>query len=181
MVTLGAASGPILIRDFKPFQDARGSFQKVFRSDALEKFGFSGKFRESFFSMSEPGVLRGMHFQVPPADHWKLVIALVGEIVDVCVDLREKTFGTVDVFSLSEKNGHSILIPPGFAHGFATKGNHPAGVLYLTSTEHDPACDSGVRHDSIGFDWAKAVGRENFLMSDRDRTFPKLSEFRSPW
>lgn len=172
---------PILISEFKPFRDARGSFQKVFRSDSLSRFGFTGNFRESFVSVSEPGVLRGMHFQVPPADHWKLVIAIAGEVVDACVDLRKESKGKLKSFLLSESNGNSLLIPPGFAHGFATKGERPATVLYLTSTEHDPKTDSGIRFDSIDFDWAKAVGRSDFVLSDRDRGFSSLSEFRSPW
>ncbi len=170
-----------LIQEFRPFSDARGTFQKIFRSDSLAKHGFDGAFRESFISYSEPGVVRGMHFQLPPADHWKLVSCVAGEIVDLCVDLRSGSLGKFFAFDLSAANGHSLLIPPGFAHGFATKGAAPAGVLYLTSTEHDPKCDAGIHFESLGFDWAKVVGRSDFVVSDRDRAFPKLSEFKSPW
>ncbi len=173
--------GVSLIEEFRPFRDARGTFQKVFRSDTLEKYGFSGTFRESFVSTSEPGVIRGLHFQLPPADHWKLVSCVAGEIVDVCVDLRKSTFGKVTETLLSETGGHSLLIPPGVAHGFVTKGVRPATVLYLTSTEHDPKLDAGIRYDSIAFEWSRAAGRADFLLSDRDRAFPRLSEFRSPW
>ncbi|MBS1963117.1 MAG: dTDP-4-dehydrorhamnose 3,5-epimerase family protein [Bdellovibrionales bacterium] len=176
-----ANPGPILVTEFKPFRDARGTFQKIFRADSLAKHGFDGAFRESFISFSEPGVVRGLHFQTPPADHWKLVTCVAGEILDVCVDLRAGRRGKVHTFSLSVENGHSLLLPPGFAHGFATKGEAPAGVLYLTSTEHDPKYDAGIRYDSIDFDWARAVGRREFVVSDRDSKFPKLSEFGSPW
>lgn len=174
-------SEPILISEFKPFRDERGSFQKVFRTDSLARYGFTGSFRESFISISEPGVLRGMHFQAPPSDHWKLVMATAGEIFDVCVDLRRETPGRLKSVVLSESSGSSLLIPPGFAHGFATKGNRPATVLYLTSTEHDPKSDTGIRYDSIGFDWEKAVGRSDFIVSKRDLEFLKFSELKSPW
>jgi dTDP-4-dehydrorhamnose 3,5-epimerase len=178
---MSGAPGVTLIQDFKPFRDARGTFQKIFRSDGLAKHGFTGAFRESFVSFSEPGVVRGMHFQLPPADHWKLVSCIAGEIVDVCVDLRSGTRVKFSEFRLAEANGHSLLIPPGFAHGFVAVGPVPAGVLYLTSSEHDPKCDAGIRYDSFGFDWAKAAGRRDLVLSDRDRAFPGVAEFKSPW
>lgn len=169
---------PTLITDFRPFRDARGTFQKVFRQDVLEKLGCSDSFRESFISFSEPGVIRGMHFQTPPADHWKLVSCIAGEILDVCVDLRRgPSYGKVSSFSLTAENGHQLLIPPGFAHGFLSLGSVPSGVLYLVSTEHDPKHDAGIRWDSFGFNW----GIEKPIVSDRDGKFPALNEFVSPF
>jgi len=171
-------SAPMLITDFRPFRDARGTFQKVFRKDVLEKLGCADSFRESFISFSEPGVIRGMHFQTPPSDHWKLVSCIAGEILDVCVDLRKgPTYGKVSSFSLAVENGFQLLIPPGFAHGFLSKGSIPSGVLYLVSTEHDPKHDFGIRWNSIGFNW----GVEKPIISERDKGFPPLSEFASPF
>ncbi len=167
---------PTLISDFRPSRDARGSFQKVFRADLLEKRGVDIRFRESFFSFSEPGVMRGMHFQLPPADHWKLVSCVAGSILDVCVDLRKgATYGQSYSFPIGEEAGGAVLIPPGFAHGFLTLPGPRAGVLYLTTTEHDPERDTGVRWDSLGFPWPLAAP----TLSDRDRSFATLAEFQS--
>jgi dTDP-4-dehydrorhamnose 3,5-epimerase len=176
---MSEVQSPILIPEFKPFSDARGTLQKVYRSDSLAKRGFTGSFRESFITFSKPRVLRGMHFQLPPYHHWKLVNCVKGKLLDVCVNLRVgERFGAVHVFELSEQAGHSLLIPPGFAHGFVTQGEDEAGMLYLTSTEHHPDHDAGIRFDSFGFEWPDSG---KLIVSDRDRAFPSLDEFKSPW
>jgi dTDP-4-dehydrorhamnose 3,5-epimerase len=170
---------PVLIHEFKPFVDARGTFQKIFRSDSLAKKGFTGTFRESFISFSKPNVLRGMHFQLPPHDHWKLVNCVKGKVLDVCVNLRQgESYGAVHAFELSEQAGHSLLIPPGYAHGFLTQGSEEAGILYLTSTEHHPEYDAGIRWDSFGYQWPNS---SDIVLSDRDRAFPAMDDFASPW
>ncbi len=171
-------SAPILIQDYRPFRDNRGTFQKIFRMDHLEPFGNPAPFRESFISFSEPGVIRGMHFQSPPVHHWKLVSCVQGEILDICIDIRKgPNYGKITRFSLSAENGHSLLIPPGFAHGFASLGKIPSGVIYLTSTEHNPEHDAGIRWDSIDVSW----GVENPVLSERDKKFPTFSEFKTPF
>ena len=170
-----------LLTDFKPFKDQRGTFQKIFRSDLLkQKYGFCEEWKESFISFSEPNVIRGLHFQLPPADHWKLVTCISGQILDVCVDIRKSsTFGKVESFILSESNGNALLIPPGFAHGFKTLSDERAGLLYFTTAEHDPKLDSGILWDSIGFDWK--LENKKPVLSDRDAKFVKLCDFKSPF
>ena len=176
--SLAAMGEPQLVTDYAPFRDARGSFQKIYRTDHLEKRGISDPFRESFVSFSAPGVLRGMHFQSPPRDHWKLVSCIEGAILDVCLDLRAgATYGQARGWRLDAETGHSLLIPPGFAHGFVTQSTTNAGVLYLTTREHDPAHDHGVRWDSFGFAWPIASP----LVSDRDRAFSAFGDFRTPF
>lgn len=178
MKSIITSTAPILIEDFRPYRDNRGTFQKIFRHDHLEKLGYSVEFRESFISFSEPGVIRGMHFQAPPAHHWKLVSCIQGEISDVCLDIRKgPSYGEVILFSLSAENGAALLIPPGFAHGFLSLGSIPSGVVYLTSTEHDPEHDAGIRWDSLGVDW----GIEKPILSARDSKFPALAEFKTPF
>jgi dTDP-4-dehydrorhamnose 3,5-epimerase len=170
-----------LIEDFKTFRDERGTFQKIFRADKLEKIGFSGVFRESFVSFSEAGVLRGMHFQLPPFDHWKLVACVEGAVTDVTLDLRKESYGEISHFELTRENGNSLLIPPGYAHGFSVKGSGPAALAYLTSTEHQPSHDRGILWNSFDYPWVLPEERSEFIISDRDRAFPKLAEFISPW
>jgi dTDP-4-dehydrorhamnose 3,5-epimerase len=119
------------------FKDERGSFTKSFLAPALEPWGIDFDFREEFYSWSQPGVLRGMHFQVPPAAHGKFVQVLAGEILDVLLDLRtaSPTFGRALSLPLSAAEPKVLYLPAGIAHGFKVVGNAPALVHYKTDHE----------------------------------------------
>jgi dTDP-4-dehydrorhamnose 3,5-epimerase len=153
------------------FEDSRGKFVKTFHEDSFRLHGFNFEFKESFFSVSKKGVLRGMHFQLPPHDCTKLVYVTEGVILDVAVDIRKdsKTFGQFFTTKLSSKNAKSLYISKGFAHGFLTLSDS-ATVVYLTSTIHAPEYDVGIRWNSFGFDW----GDIEPLMSERDKNHPAL-------
>lgn len=156
------------------FTDHRGLFLKTFHETTFREAGLAAEFKESFYSISTKGVLRGMHFQLPPHDHEKLVYVSYGEILDVVVDIRPKspTFG--DFFStiLSSENHKSLYIAKGFAHGFLTLSKI-ATVMYSTSTVHSPDHDSGIRWNSFGFNWKEV----DPIMSERDRNFFGLELF----
>jgi dTDP-4-dehydrorhamnose 3,5-epimerase len=160
------------------FRDARGEFVKTFHSEQFRELGLDFEPREQFFSTSHRDVIRGMHFQNPPADHSKLIFCLQGTVLDVALDLRKssRTFGKFVSTELSESNRTCLYIPRGCAHGFISL-TEPSLVIYQTSTVHDPKHDAGVRWDSFGLEWPCA----NPILSDRDRQFPKLSEFPSPF
>jgi dTDP-4-dehydrorhamnose 3,5-epimerase len=160
------------------FTDLRGTFVKTFHAPTLREAGLDFTPQEEFFSISHRNVVRGMHFQLPPADHVKVVYCLTGRVLDVVVDLRKKspTFGRHLTRELSGHNREILYIPTGFAHGFLTLEDDTT-MLYQTSTAHSPAHDTGIRWDSIGFDWPAA----NPIMSDRDRQFPALGDFKSPF
>jgi dTDP-4-dehydrorhamnose 3,5-epimerase len=162
----------------KPFfhADARGSFIKTFHAEEFAKHGLENQFRESYYSTSNKGTIRGMHFQTPPHDHAKLVFVTSGEILDVIVDLRKssKTFGKYASFNLSAENRDMLYIPRGMAHGFYALTD-VATVFYFTGTEHNAAHDAGIRYDSFGFNWPV----ENPIVSDRDKSFPALKNFKS--
>lgn len=159
-------------------RDARGSFAKIYHRELFRQAGAAFEPAEQFFSSSAAGVLRGMHFQVPPADHAKLVCCLQGAILDVVLDLRRAspTYGRHVTAELSGENGYALFIPAGCAHGFLSRTDG-ALVSYLTSSVHDPVCDLGVRWDSFGFVWPC---REP-LVSERDRAFPAFAEWTSPF
>lgn len=164
--------------EFNSFQDARGSFVKIFRATSFRELGLESAFTESFYSTSAEGVLRGMHFQLPPADGAKLVYALWGEVLDVALDLRvgSPTFGTAIAMTLCPDRPMAAYIPRGVAHGFlATRG--PATLVYSVSSEYDPALDSGIRWDSFGFDWPVITPQ----LSRRDQGFVDLHDFQSPF
>jgi dTDP-4-dehydrorhamnose 3,5-epimerase len=159
-----------------PFhEDGRGVFSKPLSDTLGTELDFHIK--ELFWTTSSRGVIRGMHFQVPPAGVNKLVWVTAGTIIDVVLDLRDhEGYGTVTAFELDASSG-SVWIPAGFAHGFQTLSDEDALVNYAVDYAYVPECDTGIRWDSIGYDWPLPVGP----ISDRDRLFPGLSEFVTPF
>ena len=154
------------------FEDHRGSFVKTFNKDIFSENGLNYNFKESFYSVSKKNVLRGMHFQLPPHDHAKLVYVVDGDILDVALDIRQEssTFGDYFSTKLSSENAKALYIEKGFAHGFLTLSKS-ATVVYLISTGHTPKYDTGVHWDSFGFDWD---GVKNPVISIRDSNFDGL-------
>lgn len=152
------------------FEDHRGMFVKTFHDGAFKEAGLETEFKESFYSVSKKGVLRGMHFQLPPHDHAKLVYVTSGEILDVAVDIRKEspTFGEYFSTKLSAGNAKSLYMAKGFAHGFLTL-SESATVVYMTTTVHTPESDAGIRWDGFGFDWGDI---DISLVSERDKLHP---------
>lgn len=162
------------------FLDARGLFIKTFHHSSLAAAGIDFELKESYFSFSKKDVIRGMHFQLPPHQHAKIVFCPVGEILDVAVDLRKNTstYGQFFATKLSAENHQALYIPEGFAHGFKalTAG---AMTYYLVSSEYHPASDFGIRYDSFGMDWGGDMDAP--VLSERDKSFVGLAEFESPF
>ena len=102
------------------FKDERGHFVKVFHEDTFKRHHLETDFTEEYYSVSLKNVLRGLHFQLPPKDHTKMVYCVEGEVIDVVVDLRigSPTYGEFELFQLSAEKANIIYIPPGLAHGF---------------------------------------------------------------
>ena len=159
-------------------QDARGVFVKTFHDALFRKAGIEFLLRESYFSFSKQDVIRGMHFQLPPHQHSKIVYCPQGAIQDVIVDLRKSsfTYGQYFTSELSAANNRACYIPEGFAHGFRSLTDD-ALTCYLVSSEYDKTHDTGLRYDSIGFDW----GVDAPTVSERDLSFGRLEDFDSPF
>lgn len=159
--------GLFLIENRK-FSDERGAFIKTFHSGAFKEHGLDVDFKESFYSISKKNVLRGMHFQLPPCDHAKLVYVISGEIIDVALDIRKdsSTYGEFYSTVLSADNHRSLYMGKGYAHGFLSKSDDTI-VGYLTSTVHSPDHDAGIKWDSFGMEW----GCESPIISARDDSF----------
>jgi len=104
------------------FKDERGYFFESFREDILAAHGHTRPFKQDNESMSQKGVLRGLHLQNPPHAQTKLVRVVKGEILDVVVDVRKdsETYGQYYSIRLGEENKTMLLVPEGFAHGFST-------------------------------------------------------------
>ncbi|MDT8391493.1 MAG: dTDP-4-dehydrorhamnose 3,5-epimerase family protein [Lentisphaeria bacterium] len=160
------------------FTDQRGAFVKFFHAPTFEHLGLPTDFREDFFSVSGVNVIRGMHFQLPPWDHGKLVSVLRGKVYDVVLDLRRgsPTFGKHVSTILEADRGDALFIPSGLAHGFCSLEE---GTLlgYKTTREHHPEHDAGVRFDSFGETWPTM----DPVISSRDLAHPEFKAFNSPF
>ncbi|MDD5296583.1 MAG: dTDP-4-dehydrorhamnose 3,5-epimerase [Rhodocyclaceae bacterium] len=158
--------------------DSRGRFVKVFHRDAFREFGLETDFDEEYYSVSRRGVVRGLHFQVPPKDHNKVVYCVQGEVFDVVLDLRigSPTYGMVRSFELSADRANYIYIPSGLAHGFCVTSD-VAVLVYKVSSVYSPEHDLGIRWDSVGVDWPVSVP----MLSERDSGFMPFVNFESPF
>lgn len=170
-------SGCFLIEAAK-FTDARGSFVKTYHQRIFEENGIHMHFAEEFYSVSKKNVLRGMHFQLPPSAHDKLVYCLNGSVLDVFLDIRNDspTFGKSLGLELSGKNGRTLFLPQGIAHGFLSLEDESV-MVYKTSTVHDPIKDCGIRWNSFNYSWPVSEP----IISDRDTKHAAFSEFNSPF
>ena len=165
--------GPVLVEPHV-HGDARGFFLETARSNVFAELGVTDEFVQHNHSRSAHGVLRGMHFQPGMA---KLVRCARGRILDVLVDIRPESpaFGRWEGFELSDENHHQLYCPDGFAHGFCVLSD-VADVIYLCSAYYDPDTESGFRFDDpdVAIRWPEL----EFVVSDRDRRAPLLSELR---
>ena len=159
--------------------DDRGVFVKTFNSRAFKTIGPNLNFAETYYSVSQRGVLRGLHFQVPPMEHAKLIYCLSGKIFDVVLDLRigSPMYGKPLNFFLSYKNAKALYLPAGVAHGFLCLSRRCV-MAYHTTTVHSPTHDAGLLWSSAGIEWPM---RENLIISNRDSKLPQLSTFQSPF
>lgn len=162
----------------KVFEDPRGRFVKIFHEQAFAAQGLETAFVEEYYSVSYRNVVRGMHFQLPPMDHIKMVYCVEGEVLDVIIDLRDgsPTYGQFELFELSSTKANSIYIPKGMAHGFYVR-SEKAIMVYKVSTIYSPMHDAGVLWNSAGIQWPTTEA----ILSLRDKAFPRLDEFMTPF
>lgn len=158
-------------------KDDRGYFVESFRQDLFEKaVGCQIKFIQDNESKSKKGVLRGLHYQLPPYDQAKLVRVVNGRILDVSVDIRKSshTFGKHVAVELSGENKHQLFIPTGFAHGFVLLSDS-ATFAYKVNNYYAPKFDRGIAFDDkdLAIDWK--LPHEYLHISDKDKMNPTLA------
>ncbi|MDD2451422.1 MAG: dTDP-4-dehydrorhamnose 3,5-epimerase [Sulfurovum sp.] len=158
--------------------DHRGYFVETFREDKLEAFlGYKINFCQDNESKSSRGVLRGLHYQLPPFAQTKLVRVIQGKVLDVAVDIRKNspTFGQYVAVELSAENKRQLLVPRGCAHGFVVLEDDTV-FAYKVDSYYSPECDRGIAFDDpkIGVDWQ--LPHEELNLSAKDRVQPKLTE-----
>ena len=168
----------VVIIEPKVHGDDRGYFVETFRADKLEEFlGFKLNFGQDNESKSSKGVLRGLHYQLPPHAQTKLVRVIQGRVLDVAVDIRRNspTFGQYVTVELSAENKKQILVPRGFAHGFVVLEDDTI-FAYKVDNYYSPECDRGIAFDdkSLNIDWI--LKKVELKLSEKDRKQPKLNE-----
>ncbi|MCT7498145.1 dTDP-4-dehydrorhamnose 3,5-epimerase, partial [Aliarcobacter cryaerophilus] len=158
--------------------DSRGYFVETFRQDKLEEFlRYKINFCQDNESKSSKGVLRGLHYQLPPHAQTKLVRVISGRVLDVAVDIRKNspTFGKYVAVELSGENKKQLLIPRGFAHGFVVLEDDTV-FAYKVDNYYSPECDRGIAFDdkNLNIDWI--LKKEELNLSPKDTKQPKLNE-----
>ena len=172
---------PQLITDLiliKPtiHEDSRGYFAETFRQDLFEDaVGYKVDFIQDNESQSIKGVLRGLHYQLPPYAQSKLVRVGKGRVLDVAVDIRKSspTFGQHVAVELTEENNHQLFIPRGFAHGYVVL-SESATFSYKVDNYYSQNFDHGIAFDDpkLGINWRLPL--TDLLLSDKDKKHPKL-------
>lgn len=167
----------LLIIEPELYSDSRGYFFESFNQKKLNGQGLAENFVQDNQSKSCYGVIRGLHYQLPPYAQSKLVRVLSGEILDVCVDIRENSpsFGHYEAIKLSSENQKQLFVPKGFAHGFSVL-SETAVVLYKTDAYYHPQSERGIAFDDpqLGIDWQ--IKKEKMVVSPKDRAHPSLAE-----
>jgi len=173
----------VLIIEPKVFGDARGYFFESFNArEFAEKTGMDITFVQDNESRSKYGVLRGLHFQLPPYTQSKLVRVVKGRVLDVAVDLRKgsPTYGQHVSCELTEDNHRQFFVPKGFAHGFCVL-SEDAIFQYKCDNFYAPQADGGISilDASLGIDWG--IEMDKALLSEKDTKHPSLKDFDSPF
>jgi len=160
------------------FEDERGYFFESFNNEVFMKAGLQLNFVQDNQSLSQKGVLRGLHFQNPPYAQGKLVRVITGAVYDVAVDIRKNspTYGRYFGMELTEKNKWMMYIPEGFAHGFATLENNTVFSYKCTNYYHKASEDCLLWNDpTIGIQWNVT----DPVLSEKDKTGKLLNDFQS--
>ncbi len=168
----------VMVVEPKVFGDARGFFYESFNQAAFNAAtGTAFSFVQDNHSRSSQGVLRGLHYQLPPHAQGKLVRVVRGAVWDVAVDIRQgsPTFGQWVGQELTEDNHKQFWIPPGFAHGFVVL-SESADFLYKTTNYYAPQSDRGIAWNDPDLDIAWPNLGMDFVLSDKDRQQPALRQ-----
>lgn len=173
----------VLLIEPKRFHDLRGFFCETYNAAELAEFGLDRNFVQDNVSLSTAaGTVRGLHFQAPPFAQHKLVRVVRGAILDVAVDIRvgSPTFGKHVSLELSAENGLQLLVPAGFAHGFATL-RPLTEIAYKVSAPYSREHDLGIFWDdpSLRIPWT--VSADHAVLSPKDEALPLLREIDSPF
>ncbi|MEM7189602.1 MAG: dTDP-4-dehydrorhamnose 3,5-epimerase [Pseudomonadota bacterium] len=173
----------VLILTPRRFGDLRGFFSETWNTETLHSHGIDLAFVQDNHSFStEAGTVRGLHFQAPPRAQDKLVRCGRGALFDVAVDIRNgsPTYGQWTGVELSFENGRQLLVPKGFAHGFAALTDE-CEILYKCTDSYAPETEGAIHFadPEIGIDWH--IDPSKAILSEKDRVAPDFTSFESPF
>lgn len=176
MKATSTAIPEVIVIEPKVFGDARGFFYESFNQHAFNQAtGLEVVFVQDNHSRSSKGVLRGLHYQLPPHAQGKLVRVTRGAVFDVAVDIRKSspTFGKWVGEELSEANSRQMWIPPGFAHGFMVLSD-TADFLYKTTNYYAATHERSIAWSdpSLGIHWPR---EDEPVLSQKDQCSPTLT------
>ncbi len=173
----------VFIIEPKVFGDNRGYFFESFNArEFSEKTGKEVIFVQDNESMSHYGVLRGLHFQLPPYSQSKLVRVVKGKVLDVAVDIRKgsSTYGKYVSCEMTGENKRQFFVPKGFAHGFCVLSDE-AVFQYKCDEFYHPEAEGAIAWNdpNIAINWP--ITAEEIILSEKDKHHPCLKDFESPF
>ena len=170
----------LLIIEPQVFTDPRGYFYESYNKEKFVAAGINLEFVQDNQSLSQKGIVRGLHFQAPPFAQGKLVRVIQGAVKDVAVDIRKNspTYGQHFSLELTAENRTMFFIPPGFAHGFETLEDNTI-FLYKCTDVYNKDSEGGLLWNdaALGIKWQCS----DPLISDKDKILPTLKDFVSPY
>lgn len=171
----------VLIIEPAVFGDHRGFFTESYSEEDFFAAGITTKFVQDNHSLSsEPGVVRGLHFQKGQSSQTKLIRVITGAVLDVIVDIRKgsPTYGKWESYILSDANHRQLLVPRGFAHGFMTLTPN-VNFLYKCDNYYDAAADGGIAFDDpeLGIIWPMDLS--NAITSEKDSKHPTFKAYEA--
>lgn len=162
------------------FEDERGHFFEYYQKELFKKNGIEDNFVQDNQSLSQKGVLRGLHFQAPPYAQAKLIRVIKGAVLDVAVDIRKNspTFGKHVAVELSESNKKSLYIPEGFAHGFLTLSDNTI-FSYKCANYYNKSSEGALlwNDQDLAINWGVTAP----ILSEKDKVATTLKSFSTPF
>jgi len=167
----------LLVFEPNVFEDSRGYFFESYNEKIFREAGIDFRWVQDNQSSSGYGVIRGLHYQLPPFAQSKLIRVLRGKILDAVIDIRKgsPTFGKSYCKVISAKNKRQLFIPKGFAHGFSVL-SEKAEVLYKCDGFYNKESESGIIYNdpALNIDWQ--VPAKDAIISDKDKQLPLLKD-----
>ncbi|MBK0380391.1 dTDP-4-dehydrorhamnose 3,5-epimerase [Mucilaginibacter segetis] len=172
----------VLILEPKVFTDERGYFYESYSKRTLAEVGIDADFVQDNQSLSQKGIVRGLHAQAPPFAQGKLVRVLQGSVMDVAVDARlgSPTYGRHVAVELTAANYLQLWVPPGCLHGFVTLEDNTI-FTYKVTNYYDKESETGViwNDPELAIGWG--INEQDAILSGKDQILPDFASFKSPF
>ncbi len=169
----------LIIIEPKVWEDERGYFFESYQAERYKNMGIDVDFVQDNEALSGKGVLRGLHYQVPPFAQAKLVRVMKGSILDIAVDIRpdSETYGKYCAVEINEENKRQFFIPAGFAHGYVCLSDEVV-FIYKCSNYYSKEHEGGILYNdpTLNIEWT--FPSEKCVISERDRNLPSFGNHR---